>query len=118
MSNLSTSDVLDRHLKAFAAHDLDGVVADYSPDAVLFSPAGPLTGPDAFKPMFRALITEFARPGSSFEMQHSWIDGDHACIVWNAETADNSYEFATDMFVVRESKIVAQSFAAKIRRKS
>jgi hypothetical protein len=30
---------------------------------------------------------------------------------------DNSYEFATDTFVVRNGKIVAQSFAAKINRK-
>ncbi len=32
-------------------------------------------------------------------------------------TADNSYEFATHTFVVRNGKIVAQSFAAKIRPK-
>ena len=117
MNNLSTGDVLDRHLKAFAAADLDGLLADYSTDAVLFSPAGPLKGPDAIKPMFQQLITEFAKPGASFEMQQSWIDGDHACIVWHAETADNRYEFATDMFVVRQGRIVAQSFAAKVSRK-
>ena len=35
---VSTSDVLDRHLKAFAEYDVDGVLADYSPDAVLFVP--------------------------------------------------------------------------------
>lgn len=27
---VSTSDVLDRHLKSFAEYDLDGVVADYA----------------------------------------------------------------------------------------
>jgi ketosteroid isomerase-like protein len=36
---LPTSDVLDRHLKAFTVYDLDGVLADYSPDAVLFDPS-------------------------------------------------------------------------------
>jgi hypothetical protein len=45
------------------------------------------------------------------------IDGDHAYIIWTAETVDNSYEFATDTFVVRSGKIIAQSFAAKIRPK-
>jgi ketosteroid isomerase-like protein len=117
MSTLSTGDVLNRHLKAFAAYDLNGVLADYSSDAVLFSPAGPLRGPAAIKPMFQQMIAEFAKPGSCFEMQQSWIDGDHAYIVWNAETADNWYEFATDTFVVRVGKIVAQSFAAKISPK-
>jgi ketosteroid isomerase-like protein len=114
---LSTSDVLDRHLKSFAEQDLDGLLADYTPDAVLFAPAGPLKGPNAIKPLFQSLISEFQKPGASFTMQHRSIEGDHAYILWTAETADNSYEFATDTFIVRDGKIVAQSFAAKIKPK-
>ena len=117
MRMLSTSDVLDHHLKSFAEYDLDGVLADYSSDAVLFVPTGPLKGPDAIKALFQALVAEFAKPGSSFKMQQRSIEGDHAYILWTAETADNSYEFATDTFVVRNGKIVAQSFAAKIKPK-
>jgi hypothetical protein len=30
-----------------------------------------------------------------------------AFVLWSAETADNSYEAATDTFVVRDGKIVA-----------
>jgi len=37
--------------------------------------------------------------------------------LWTAETADNSYDLATDTFVVQGGKILAQSFAAKIRSK-
>ena len=117
MTALSTSDVLDRHLNSFAKYDLAGILADYSSDAVLFTPTGPLRGPAAIKPLFQALVSEFAKPGSSFTMQHRSIEGDHGYILWTAETADNSYEFATDTFVVRNGKIVAQSFAAKIKRK-
>jgi ketosteroid isomerase-like protein len=114
---LSTNDVLDRHLKSFADRDLEGVLADYPSDAVLFAPAGPLKGPDAIRPLFESLIAEFAKPGSSFTVLQRFIDGDHAYILWTAETADNSYEFATDTFVVRNGRIVAQSFAAKVRSK-
>jgi ketosteroid isomerase-like protein len=117
MRTVSTSDVLDRHLKCFAEYDLEGVLADYASDAVLFVPTGPLKGPDAIRPLFEGLISEFAKPGSSFRMQQRCVDGDHAYILWTAETADNSYEFATDTFVVRKGKIAAQSFAAKIKAK-
>jgi ketosteroid isomerase-like protein len=116
MKTVSTSEVLDRHLKAFAEYDVEGVVSDYSSDAVLFVPKGPLKGLAAIKPFFEALISEFSKPGSSFTMLRC-IEGDHAYILWTAETADNSYEFATDTFVVRNGKIVAQSFAAKIKSK-
>ena len=60
---LSTSEVLDRHLKAFAEYDLDGVLADYSRDAVLFVPTGPLKGPDAIKTLFQALIFGVRKAG-------------------------------------------------------
>jgi len=113
----TTSEVLDRHLKSFAERDVDGIVSDYSSDAVLFMPGGQLKGPDAIKPLFEALVSEFAKPGSSFTMQLRSIEGEHAYILWSAETADNWYEFATDTFVVRKGKIVAQSFAAKIKAK-
>jgi ketosteroid isomerase-like protein len=113
----STRDVLDHHLKCFGESDVDGILADYSSDAVLFMPTGPLKGPDAMKPLFQALVAEFRKPGSSFAMHQRSIDGDCAYILWSAETADNSYELATDTFVVRNGKIVAQSFAAQIKPK-
>jgi len=42
------------------------------------------------------------------------VEGDVAYIVWKAETADNRHELGTDTFVVRDGKIVAQTFAGKI----
>jgi ketosteroid isomerase-like protein len=117
MTTLSTSDVVDHHLNSFAKYDVGGLLADYSSDAVLFTPAGPLRGLAAIKPLFQTLVSEFAKPGSSFTLQQRSIEGDHGYILWTAETADNSYELVTDTFVVRNGKIVAQSFAAKIKPK-
>ena len=113
----TTSDVLDQHLKCFSENDLDGVLADYTSDAVLFVPDGPLRGPDAIKPFFQAFFAEFAKPGASFSMHQRYVEGDYAYILWSAETADNSYEAATDTFVVQNGKIVAQSFAGKVTPK-
>ena len=113
----STADVLDQHLRCFGENDLDCVLADYSSDAVLFVPDRPLKGPDAIKPFFQAFFSEFAKPGASFSMWQRHVEGNHAYILWSAETADNSYEAATDTFVVQNGKIVAQSFAAKITPK-
>ena len=113
----STKDVLDHHLKCFGEGNLEGILADYSSDAVLFMPTGPLKGPDAMKPVFQTIFSEFAKPGASFVMSQQCVEGDYAYILWNAETADNHYDAATDTFVVRNGKIVAQSFAAKITPK-
>lgn len=113
----STKDVLDHHLKCFGKGDIEGTLADYSADAVLFLPTGPLKGHDAMKPVFQAIFAEFAKPGASFTMLQQYVEGDYAYILWTAETADNRYDLATDTFVMRDGKIVAQSFAAKITSK-
>jgi ketosteroid isomerase-like protein len=78
MTTLSTNDVLDHHLNSFANYDLAGIMADYSSDAVLFTPAGPLRGLAQIKPLFQDLVSEFAKPGSSFTMHHRSVEGDHA----------------------------------------
>ena len=113
----STREVLDHHLKSFAAGDIEGILADYAPGAVMFTPDGPLKGADAIRPFSRAMLAEFAKPGASFSMNVLSIDGDYAYCIWTAETADNVYELATDTLVVRDGKIVAQSFAGKITPK-
>jgi ketosteroid isomerase-like protein len=110
----STKDIVDNHLKSFGEGDLNGILSDYAPSAILFTPDGPLEGVDAIRPLFEDLLAEFAKPGSSFKLKHQSIKGDYAYILWTAETADNTYDLATDTFVVQDGKIVAQSFVAKI----
>ena len=114
----STKDVVDHHLKCFGEGDLKGILSDYAPGAVLFTPDGPLRGADAIRPLLQAMITEFGKPGAVFSMKQQSVEGDYGYILWTAETADNVYEVATDPFVVRDGKIVVQSFAGKITPKS
>ena len=113
----STKEVIDHHLNAFAQRDVKGVLSDYAPDAVFFTQQGPLKGTDAIRPLFQALIAEFAKPGAVFRMQQQFVEGDSAYILWTAQTADNVYELGTDTFVVRDGKIVTQSFTGKITPK-
>jgi ketosteroid isomerase-like protein len=113
----STKDVLDHHIKRFGEGDLTGILSDYAPGAVLFTPDGPLRGTDGIRPLFQAMFAEFGEPGAAFSMKQQAIEGDYAYSLWTAETADNLYEVGTDTFVVRDGKIVAQSFAGKITPK-
>jgi ketosteroid isomerase-like protein len=85
----STKDITDHHLKAFGKRDLDGVLSDYGPGAVFFTQHGPLRGPEAIRPLFQGMIAEFGKPGAKFSMKRQFVEGDHAYILWTAETADN-----------------------------
>jgi ketosteroid isomerase-like protein len=105
-------------LEAFGKGDLEGILSDYAPGAVLFTSDGPLRGTTGMRPLFQAMIAEFGKPGAMFQMKQQFIEGDYAYILWTAETADNVYEVGTDTFVVRQGKIVAQSFTGKITPKA
>jgi len=78
----STSDVLAHHLESFGAGDIDATLADYASDAVMFTPDGPLMGPDAIRPVFAAMLAEFGQPGMSFEMTTQSVEGPTTCTRW------------------------------------
>ena len=68
---------------------------------------------------FRAACSpEWGKPGTKFELKQETVDGNHAYMFWNAETADNIYEAGQDAFVVLNGKIVAHFFSAKITPKA
>jgi ketosteroid isomerase-like protein len=113
----STTDILDHHIKCFGEGDLEGILSDYAPEAVLFTPDGLLTGIDEIRPFFQAMFAEFGKPGTTFNMKLRSVASEFSYVIWTAETADNVYEMGTDTQVVRDGKIVAQSFAAKITPK-
>jgi ketosteroid isomerase-like protein len=113
----STKEVIDNHLACFGQRDLDGILSDYAPGAILFTPEGPLRGLEAIRGLFVAMLAEFGKPGATFTMKQLSVDGDHGFILWTAETADNVYEVGTDTFVVHGGKIQVQSFAGKVTPK-
>lgn len=114
----STEEVLDQHLAAFGAGNMDDILADYADDAVLVSPMGVIKGKDGLKALFEGLFKEFSHADAKFTMGNKTIDGQVAFITWSADTAENAYELATDTFLIVDGKIVAQTFAGKITPKS
>ena len=71
----TTADVLHNHLASFSTGNLEGILADYAPKALLFTPNGPLSRVCAIRPFLEDLIAEFSKPGASFEMTHQAIEG-------------------------------------------
>jgi len=111
----STESVLAHHLQALGEADIDAIMSDYAENAVLITPGGPLHGLDAIRQLFEGMIAD---PMISFEILQQAIEGEVAYIVWKAETKRLSIPLGTDTFVIRDGKIVAQTFAAQMETKS
>jgi uncharacterized protein (TIGR02246 family) len=114
----TTEDVLDHHLEAFGAQDIENTMADYADDAVLITQDETHRGREEITALFEQLFTEFSKPDVTFSLEERAVEDEYAYIVWQAETPDNDYEFATDTFVIREGEIVAQTLAAVVTEKN
>jgi hypothetical protein len=105
---MSTEATLSHHLQAFS-EGVDAIMQDYTADSVLFTPDGPLRGLEPIRAFFHGFLTdsppELLR---AMTLVRQDVQGDVAYILWKAEPY---IPLATDTFVVRDGKFVAQSFA-------
>lgn len=111
-------ELVSGHLAAFGAGDMEALLADYSDDAFMKTPNGTMRGKEELRAAFEGMFAEFGKDGVTFNLAHQSCEGSICQIVWDAETPDNSYEFATDTFLIENGKIVAQTLAAKVTPKA
>lgn len=113
----STEEILDHHLSSFASADLEATLADYTEDSTLLTAGGAFRGIDQIRAFFTAAYAEFNHPDTRLTLKQRLIDGECAFVVWDGETSKNTYEGASDTFLVRDGRIKVQTFAGKISPK-
>lgn len=102
---MSIQDVLDHHMEALAAGDVDEVIKDYTDDAVLITAGmGSAEGIAAIKTAFAMIPSEMF---NGFELTETTIAGSTAMVTWKAD----ALSFGTDTFVFDGDKITAQTVA-------
>ena len=74
----TTQAVVGHHLERFAALDLQGVLADYAPDAVVIVPTCVLRGVHEITPSFKACLPRSAEPAP----RSSEAAGDEVSDIW------------------------------------
>ena len=105
---MSTEATLSHHLQAFG-EGVDALMLDYTEESVLFTPDGPLQGLEPIRAFFDAFLrTSPPELLGAMTLIRQDIEGDVAYILWKAAPY---IPLATDTFVVRDRKILAQSFA-------
>ena len=113
-----TEKTLLHHWQAFEAGDVETILSDYASDAVLITPDGPLKGHAQIGSMFEKIFANMFAPNSiSLNLTKQIVEGEMAYILWSGSSALYNATFATDTFVMRDGKIVAQTFAAQLEKK-
>lgn len=97
-----------RHLQAI--HEgVHAIMQDDVPESVFLTPDGPLRGLEPIRAFFHGFLTS-SPPEllGAMTLVRKDVQGDDAYIVWKAEPY---IQLATDTFVIRDGKVLVQSFA-------
>ena len=114
-----TEETLLKHLQAFGNGDVDAIMTDYDEAAVLITPDdGPLHGTAEIRAAFESLLADLPPGSTTLEVSKQIVEGEIAYIVWSGESEKVKVPFATDTFVVRDGKIVVQTFTPQMEKKA
>jgi ketosteroid isomerase-like protein len=100
-------EVFQHHAEVLIAGDLEGIVSDYSDDAVFITPASVLRGRDGVREGFTKLLEDV--PNAEWDLPTQIFEGDVLFIEWTAKAASSRVDDGVDTFIFRNGQIVLQT---------
>ena len=110
----TTESVLQHHVQALMARNLEEIIKDYCEDSLLCTPMGTTKGLKGIRESFTmalGMLTPEAMGNMKSIKQD--IHGEYAYVLWSALPA---VTFAGDTFHVRNGKIIMQTFVGQTGR--
>jgi hypothetical protein len=111
----NSRNVLSRHLTSFQNNDLQALMSDYTNESVLVTQDAIYKGQDQIEAFFAGLIEEFPKQTSTFKLDKVIVKDELVYIVWHGQTPTLDVPFATDTFIIRNGKILRQTFAGQLK---
>ena len=103
----SPEEVFDHHAQALGAGDLEGIVSDYSEDAILISQGDTYRGRDGVREVFTRLLSDV--PQASWQLPTMVFADDVMYLEWRAQSGDRHIDDGIDTVVFREGQIRVQT---------
>jgi ketosteroid isomerase-like protein len=108
-------EVFQHHAEVLIGGDIEGIVSDYSDDAVFITPAGVLRGKDGVREGFVKLLEDV--PSAEWNVPTQIFEGDLLFIEWTADSEKTRVEDGIDTFVFRDGLIRAQTVRYTLQQK-
>jgi hypothetical protein len=100
-------EVFQHHGAVLVAGDLDGIVSDYSDDAIIITPDGVLRGKEGVRQAFEKLLGDL--PNADWELPTTHFEDDILFLEWKATSEKGKAEDGIDTFVFRDGLIRVQT---------
>jgi ketosteroid isomerase-like protein len=100
-------EVFQHHGETLMAEDLDGIISDYTDDALFITPDGVKYGKDGVREGFLKLLSDV--PQAKWDLPTQIFEGDILFLEWKAESEKVKVEDGIDTFVFRDGMIRVQT---------
>lgn len=107
MSSRTPQEVFQHHAEVLIAGDIDGIVSDYTDDAVFITPDGVRRGKDGVREGFEKLLGDL--PSAEWNVPTQVFEGDLLFIEWSAVSEKTRADDGVDTFAFRDGLIRAQT---------
>jgi ketosteroid isomerase-like protein len=108
-------EVFDHHVKALGAGDLDGIVEDYTDDAIFITPAGIKRGKSGVREGFVQLLADL--PSAEWALPTVLFEDDVLFLEWTADSAATKADDGLDTFVFTDGLIRVQTVRYTLQHK-
>jgi hypothetical protein len=106
----STKEILNHHWMTFRNNDLEGTLADYTEDSILITPTRTFKGLREIRENFESAFVTFPKGSSTMQLNKSVVQRDVGYILWEATGPKIKLTFGTDTFIIRNGKIISQTY--------
>jgi ketosteroid isomerase-like protein len=100
-------EILQHHGETLGAGDLEGVLADYTDDAVLITPQGTFTGAAGARDAWLQLFGDL--PGAKVDVSSVVVERDVVLMKWTASSEKGRVEDGVDTMLMSGEGIRAQT---------
>ena len=119
MSTRTPQEVFQHHAERLIAGDIEGILSDYSEDAVillspLLSPDGVKRGKAGVRETFVKLFADL--PNARWEVPTTLFEGDALFLEWKAKSAASYADDGVDTFVFRDGLIRLQTVRYTLKK--
>lgn len=109
-------EVFAHHAQALGAGDLDGIVEDYTDDAIVISPSGTRRGKTGVREAFTQLLGDL--PSAEWSLKTQIYEDDVLFLEWAADAAATRAGDGLDTFIFRDGQIRVQTLRYTLQHKS
>jgi hypothetical protein len=110
-----TREVLDHHWNAFQANDMEATMADYTEESILITPDAIYKGLAEIRQNFEQAFAAFPKDSTQMQLNKTVVILDVGYILWQATTPQFELTYATDSFIIRDGKIIRQTYAGAVK---